>query len=118
MTNKTKYKRGEVIKVNLGEVGTKQIKGHEQGKVRPCVVIKSLHRIGLLIILPLTSKKPKNISFYHVRINKGIGSLTYDSYVLCHQIRTISTDRIIEKTGFLPSMEINKIHTVLLDLLE
>ncbi len=105
---KTKYKRGEIITVDLGKVGTMQIKGHEQGNTRPCVIIKSLHRIGLLIILPLTSKKPNNISFYHVKISKGVGNLIYDSYVLCHQIRSISTDRVLNKTGNLPSVEMIK----------
>jgi len=77
MTNNKKFKAGDVINVKLGEVGTKQIIGHEQGNNRPCVVIKSFR--GLLIILPITSKKPKNISYYHIKIEKGIANLTYES---------------------------------------
>jgi len=115
---KKKYKRGEVIMVDLGEVGSKQIIGHEQGKTRPCIIIKSLHSIGLLIILPITSSKPKSLRYYHVKILKGEGNLTYDSYVLCHQIRTVSTDRVIDKIGSLPSLVNNKIRNILLDLLD
>lgn len=117
MTIKLKFKKGEIIRANLGEVGTSQIKGHEQGKTRPCVVIKSLHIIGLVIILPITSKKPKKIGFYHVKLDKGVGNLTHDSFALCHQIRTISTTRVIDKIGLLPSIHKEKIQTVLLDLL-
>ena len=113
-----RYKRGEVIMVDLGEVGSKQIIGREQGKTRPCIIIKSLHRIGSLIILLITSSKPKSLRYYNVKILKGEENLTYDSYVLCHQIRTVSTDRVIEKIGSLPSLANNKIRNILLDLLD
>lgn len=116
--NKTNYKRGDVLMINLGTVGTTEIRGHEQGNLRPCIVIKSLHNIKLLIVVPLTSKKPKHIAYFHVKINKGIAGLTLDSYVLCHHIRTISTDRILKKLGILPSIDLGKVQTVLLDLID
>ena len=116
--SKIKYKKGDIVFVNLGKPKTKEIFGHEQGLSRPCVVIKSLHSSGLLIILPLTSKKPKKIAYYHVELVEGETGLTMNSYVLCHQIRTVSTERVIRKLGTLSSRKVFQIQTVLIDFIQ
>jgi mRNA interferase MazF len=114
---KQNYSKGEILNINLG-TPPKEVKGHEQGLERPCVVIKSFNNLELVIIVPLTTKEPKYSLFTIVKILKGTGGLSTDSYALCHQIRTISFDRIISKRAKLESKDILKIHSVLIDTLE
>jgi mRNA interferase MazF len=109
--------KGEIIDVNLGQP-PKEVKGHEQGFKRPCIVIKAFHNLGLAIVIPVTSNQPKYSIYTIVKLLKGSGGLTSDSYALCHQIRTVSFDRIIKKRGKLDSKDILKIHSVLIDTLE
>ncbi len=118
MSKQPEFKTGDIVYVNLGKINSKEIKGHEQGKIRPCVIIKSLHLIGLIIIVPFTSKKPKNPHFFYVKIEKDGKSFIYDSYALCHQIRTVSIDRVSQKKGILSTQDLDKIRFVLSDLLE
>ena len=114
---KQNYTKGEIINVNLGSP-PKEIKGHEQGLERPCVVIKSFNNLGLAVVIPLTTKEAKYSLFTIVKILKGTAGLTTDSYALCHQIRTISFDRIISKRSKLDYKDILKIQSVLIDTLE
>lgn len=109
--------KGEIIDVNLGQP-PKEVKGHEQGYDRPCVVIKAFNNLGLAIVIPVTSKQPKYSLFTIVKLQRGLGGLTSESYVLCHQIRTISFDRVIKKRARLEGKDILKIHSVLVDTLE
>lgn len=109
--------KGEVINVNLG-APPKEVKGHEQGFERPCVVIKAFNFLELAIVVPLTTKEPKYSLYTIVKISKGSGALTADSYALCHQIRTVSYDRILSKREKLDGSDVSKINAVLLDTLE
>ena len=104
---KQSYTKGEIINVNLG-IPPKEIKGHEQGMERPCIVIKSFNNLELVVVVPLTSKEPKYSLFTIVKIPKGTAGLTADSYALCHQIRTISFDRIKSKRAKLETKDILK----------
>jgi len=88
------YTKGDVVDVDLGKP-PKEIKGHEQAFSRPCVVIKSFPNLELAIIIPCTTTEPKFSLHTVVKILQGTGGLTLDSYALCHQIRTISIDRIV-----------------------
>jgi len=112
-----RYQKGEIVDINLGQP-PKEIKGHEQGFDRPCVVIKAFIPLGLVVIVPCTSSLPKYSLYTIVKLNKGLGGLTSDSFALCQQIRTISVDRIKNKRGQLGITEILKIHSVLIDTLE
>jgi mRNA interferase MazF len=114
---KQNYTKGEIVNVNLGNP-PKEIKGHEQGLERPCVIIKSFNNLELAIVVPLTTKEAKYSLFTIVKIQKGTAGLTADSFALCHQIRTISFDRIVSKRSKLESKDILKIHSVLIDTLE
>lgn len=114
---KQNFTKGEIVNVNLGSPPT-EIKGHEQGFVRPCIIIKSFNNLDLAIVVPLTTKSPKYSIYTIVKLLKGSGGLTEDSYALCHQIRTVSFDRIIGKRGKLDSKDISKIQSVLVDTLE
>jgi mRNA interferase MazF len=72
----------------------------------------------LAVVVPLTTKEAKYSLFTIVKILKGTAGLTADSFALCHQIRTISFDRIAGKRARLDSKDILKIHAVLIDTLE
>lgn len=111
------YKQGDIVDVNLGEP-PKEVIGHEQGKTRPCVVFKSLERLGLLIVLPITGTEAKYAQFTIVELQPGASGLTKTSFALCHQIRTVSTKRINKKRGTISFRELNKIIAVLKDMLE
>ena len=83
-----KPSRGMVVLVDL-----EPVVGHEQGRIRPCVVVQN--DVGnrystTTVIVPLTDaahvKKPMPI---YVLVRKGDGGATKDSFVLCDQIRTV-----------------------------
>lgn len=114
---KGSFIKGDIVDVNLGSPPA-EVKGHEQGKIRPCIVIKSFNRLSLITVIPVTSVEPKYGTFTVVKIPKGTGGLTADSYALCHQIKTISFDRVLSYRGKLDATVIHKIHTVLIDTLE
>jgi len=114
---KQNFTKGEIINVNLG-TPPKETKGHEQGYERPCVIIKSFNNLDLAIVVPMTTKEAKYSLFTIVKILKGTAGLTADSYALCHQIRTISFDRIVSKRTRLDNKDMLKIHSVLIDTLE
>jgi mRNA interferase MazF len=104
-------KRGDLILINL-----EPVKGSEQGKTRPCLVIQN--DVGnavspTTIIAVLTSKIEKEFPFT-VFIKKGEGNIPKDSLVLCNQLRTISINqRIIKKIGSLTSKTMNKVDVAL-----
>jgi mRNA interferase MazF len=84
--------RGMVVEVSLDPVV-----GHEQGRSRPCVVIQNdvgNRFASTTIVVPLTDaahlRAPSPI---YVRISKGDGGTTKDSYALCDQIRTVDQRR-------------------------
>jgi mRNA-degrading endonuclease toxin of MazEF toxin-antitoxin module len=111
---KHSFVAGETIRVNLGNIN--EVQGHEQALVRPCVVVKVFANFELAIILPITSSA--KISYYTiVPLLKGTAGLTIDSYVHCHQIRTVSFERIIESIGKLDTRDFFKIQAVLSDTL-
>ena len=111
------YQKGEIVNIDLG-TPPKEVKGHEQAYDRPCIIIRALPQLQMAIIAPCTSKTPKYNHYTIVRLLKGSGGLTTDSYVLCHQIRAVSFDRIIGRFGVVDSKDFLKIQAVLLDTLE
>lgn len=109
--------KGEVVEVNLGNPPG-EIKGHEQAFVRPCIVIKAFNNLQLAIVIPLTTKEPKYAYYTIVKLSKGTAGFRSDSFALCHQIRSVSFDRISQKRSRLEQKDILKIHSVLMDTLE
>ncbi len=110
------FTKGEIVDIDLGQPPN-EIKGHEQGMQRPCLVVKSLHQLGLLVILPITGTEAKYSLYTIVKISTGEGGLTKDSYALFHQIRTISIDRVKKRRGIVSERTFNKVTSVLLDTL-
>lgn len=88
--------RGEIWRVDLDPV-----RGHEQGRVRPALVVSNniLNHgpSGLVTIVPITTKSRPIRSF--LRIDPPEGGLQKPSYVICDQVRTISTERFSRRFG-------------------
>lgn len=92
-----KPSRGEIWHADLDPVA-----GHEQAGKRPCLIISDDRNnhgpSGLVAILPLTRTKRPNP--FHVPIEPPEGGITSSSFILCDQIRTVSSDdRFTEKWG-------------------
>jgi mRNA interferase MazF len=109
-------KDGSIVNVQLG-APPKEVIGHEQGFTRPCIVLKHFSKLKLAVVIPCTSKTPPNAYYSIVQLKSGVGGLTIDSYALCHQIRTVSLDRITSIIGQLPPNEFFKIQSVQADIL-
>jgi mRNA interferase MazF len=90
--------RGDIWLVNL-----EPVKGHEQGGQRPAVVISadSFNRsaAGLVIVAPMTTVH-KGIP-WHIHVAPPDGNVRQMSYVKCEDLRSISTDRLIDRWGVL-----------------
>lgn len=88
--------RGEIWLVQLDPV-----RGHEQAKTRPCIVISNneFNRslAELFIIIPLTSKS-KNFSL-HIKMLPYESGLTTESFAMPEHIRAASSQRFIKPVG-------------------
>ena len=88
--------RGEVWHVALDPV-----RGHEQGRSRPPLVISAdaINRgpANLITIVPITSRERKLRSY--LRVEPPEGGLTVTSFIICDQVRTISLERFGTRYG-------------------
>jgi mRNA interferase MazF len=88
-------KRGEVWLVQVSPVV-----GHEQARLRPAVILSSDAWNGppgnMVTVLPITSK-PRQLPS-RVRIPPE-GGITRESWVICEQVRTVSTRRLESRLG-------------------
>lgn len=104
-------KRGDVIVVDL-----EPVKGSEQGKTRPCVVIQNDKGNAFspnTIVAAITSKNDKTYPFM-VHVQMGEGGLPKESTVLCDQIRAISIQhRAAKKLGSFNPATMQKINEAL-----
>lgn len=77
--------------------------GHEQAGQRPCVVVSNDNfnhgPAGLLVIVPLTSKRRTVPIPLHVPVTPPEGGLTMVSAALCDQIRTVDPARLTRRMG-------------------
>lgn len=75
--------------------------GHEQGGVRPALVISTNSfnhsRSEMVIVLPITSVD-KRIPF-HVKVDPPEGGLWRPSFVKCEDVRAVSTARLDRRLG-------------------
>jgi len=105
--------RGQIVEVDLDPVV-----GHEQDRLRPCVVVQndvSNRFASTTIVVPLTDVR--NIaqrSPVYVLAPKGDGGLKKDSLVLCDQIRTVDQQRFGRFFGVLSPETMSKIDSALL----
>lgn len=104
--------RGQIVECDLDPVV-----GHEQGRLRPCVVVQndvSNRFASTTIVVPLTdAKHVAHRSPIYVLAAKGDGGLRKDSLVLCDQIRTVDQRRFVRFFGVLPPETMHKVDRAL-----
>jgi mRNA interferase MazF len=88
--------RGEVWMVDLNPT-----RGREQSGMRPALVL-SVNKFNhgpadLVIVVPITKTKRSIPS--HVTVPAGEAGLTFDSYIKCEDLRSISKDRFVRHMG-------------------
>lgn len=108
--------RGEVWQVDF-----EPVRGHEQGRERPAVVVSAdafnAGPAALVVVCPITTRE-RGIRF-HVPVEPPEGGLRARSFVLCDQIRTVSTERLMSRVGRLGTASLAGIDErlrILLDL--
>ena len=89
-------KQGEVWWIDL-----EPVRGHEQGKKRPCLVVSNnaFNAIphGLVWVVPVGSgPRRHNLT---VEVIPPEGGVKVTSAVLCHQLRTVSFERMDKRAG-------------------
>ena len=100
-------KRGDILLVNF-----EPVRGSEQGRVRPAVVIQNniLNKFSpLTIVAPITSKIYEKEYPTNIFIKREDSALNNNSTILVNQMRTIDKRRIIKKLGSLDIYIINKV---------
>ena len=104
--------RGQIVEVDLDPVI-----GHEQGRMRPCVVVQNNagNRFSsTTIVVPLTSTSRIGApSPIYVSIPKGDGGLKKNSVALTDQIRTVDFQRIGRSFGILSAETMQKVNLAL-----
>lgn len=100
-------KKGDILLVNF-----EPVKGSEQGRIRPAIVIQNdiLNKFSpLTIVAPVTSKIYEKEYPTNVFIRREESVLNNDSTVLLNQIRTIDKRRIVKRLGSLDIFLMNKV---------
>ena len=107
--------RGEVWRVDF-----EPMKGHEQGRTRPALVlsndISNASPSGLVTVVPITTKGRKLRSY--LRIEPPGGGLQQTSFVICDQIRTISRLRLGKRFGTVSPKVLVEVETLIKFLLD
>jgi mRNA interferase MazF len=85
--------RGEIWLVDFSPT-----RGHEQAGQRPALIISddrfNRSRAGLVFAVPLTTRKWGLPT--HVPVNPPEGGVRSPGFVKCEDLRSISTDRLVE----------------------
>jgi len=86
--------QGEVWMVNFDPV-----QGSEQAGIRPALIVSrnELNRTGLCMVVPGT-RTSRNFPG-RVRIPRGMGGVTDDTYLLSEQLRAVSASRFLRLLG-------------------
>jgi mRNA interferase MazF len=95
--------RGEVWWVDFGDPKGPGIKGHEQGAIRPAVVLSAneLNQARPLVtVAPLTRTIRRSVRT-HILVEPPDGGITRPCVVMCDQLRTVSTERLDNRAGLL-----------------
>ncbi len=98
--------RGEIVGVDLNPK-----KGHEVGKVRPCIILsddESNTILDTIIVVPLSTQLLDDMEPYRMRLLKK-KHLKGDSDVLLNHIRTISKKRVTSKIDKITKDEYEKL---------
>lgn len=95
------------------------VKGSEQGKTRPVVIISgntmNMH-FPVVIACPLSSSI-KNYEGCVVILKNKLSGLTIDSEIISFQVRTISKERLLKKLGTITNAQLGLVINGLNDVL-
>lgn len=107
--------RGEIWRVDF-----EPVRGHEQGRVRPALIVSSdIYNhgpAGLVTVIPMTTKGRPIRSF--LRVDPPEGGLQKTSFLICEQVRTISRERLGRRFGALARATMAEVELRLKFLLE
>jgi mRNA interferase MazF len=107
MINPKNLIRGSVWLINLDPTI-----GHEQAKMRPCVIISAdtynQSHSEMVVVLPITTHKHE--LYWYIPITPPEGGLNKKSYVICDQVRSVSVKRFESKIlGLISDFTIDQI---------
>lgn len=106
---------GAIVQVDLGlPPGTV---GREQQKHRPCIVLVHWPQLQLLLAVPVSGNKPPVQLFTTVPLKAGKNGLTKDSFALCHQLRSVSEQRVGRTLGHIALLDLEKVRAVVRGML-
>lgn len=108
-------RQGEIWNANLNPT-----RGSGQAGFRPVVIISGNllnENLPVVIVMPLTSKI-KNYKGNPVLIPSKTNGLKASSEMLVFHIRSVSKDRLIEKTGSISEEELSRALKTLNDILK
>ncbi len=100
--------RGNIVGINLNPK-----KGHEIGKVRPCIILSNSQEnqvLDTIIVVPLSTSLLDDMLPYRLRLDRR-DSLKSDSDILVNHVRTISKKRVTSNIGKITKDE----YSVLID---
>jgi mRNA interferase MazF len=87
-------------------VDLEPVRGHEQGRKRPCVVVSddlfNHGPAGLVVVVPLTSRE-RGIPL-HVVVDPPEGGLRRRSFIKCEDVRSISVERLLAQSGVISDL--------------
>ena|SRR3989304_5580003 len=112
-------KRGDIYWANL-----RPRSGSEQSGIRPVLIVSndglnSYEAWKSIIVLALSSSMKQFLRGPSVIcLKKGVGGLSEDSFVICHQITTVDRGKFTEKIGTLPMGELRLVEDALKKTLE
>jgi mRNA interferase MazF len=107
-------KKGEIWLADL-----EPVKGSEQGKIRPIVIISGNtmnEHFSVIITCPLSSIV-KNYAGCVVVPKSKTNGLSCDSEIITFQVRSISKDRLFKKIGTISALQMQDVLTGLNDVL-
>jgi len=106
---------GDIVWVQLNPT-----RGAEKQKTRPCLVVqKKITALDLITVLPITDDNGKKMAPFFVKIaDFGQAGLSKKSVIDCYQIRTLSLERVLKKTGSVDMAILNQVKSSLALILE
>lgn len=101
---------GEIVWIELNPT-----RGHEKQKTRPCIVVqKKITALDLITVLPITDDNGRRKEPFFVKIsNTEQAGLKKRSVIDCYQIRTVSLERMVRKTGEVDEAELDNVKSSL-----
>jgi len=76
------------------------------------VVVVHWPQLQLLMAVPISGSEPKVELYTTVALKPGTNGLTKDSFALCHQLRSVSVERLGHTLGRLNALDLEKVRAV------